>query len=50
MCGEVILPFVVREPILEIDYAETIPLVEQALLKLERGEWPEAEQKKRHAA
>jgi CMP-N,N'-diacetyllegionaminic acid synthase len=38
MCGCTILPFIVDEPILEIDYPETLPLVEDALARLARGE------------
>ena len=38
MCGHTILPFVVDEPILEIDYPESLPLVEDALGRLARGE------------
>ena len=38
MCGHTILPFVVDEPILEIDYAESLPLVEDALERLAAGE------------
>jgi N-acylneuraminate cytidylyltransferase len=34
MCGHTILPFVVHEPILEIDYADSLPLVEEALAHL----------------
>lgn len=34
MCGHTVLPFVVNEPILEIDYAESLPLVEEALARL----------------
>lgn len=34
MCGHTVLPFVVDEPILEIDYAETLPLVEEALARM----------------
>jgi len=34
MCGKTVLPFVVDEPILEIDYAESLPLVEEALARL----------------
>lgn len=41
MCGHKILPFIVNEPILEIDYEESIPEVEEALLKLKEGKWPE---------
>jgi CMP-N,N'-diacetyllegionaminic acid synthase len=35
MCGHTVLPFVVDEPILEIDYADSLPLVEDALARLE---------------
>ena len=42
MCGRRIVPFVVEEPILEIDYADSIPRVEAALLKLQQGRWPSA--------
>ena len=34
MCGRKVLPFIVGEPMLEIDYEEDIPKVEEALLKL----------------
>jgi CMP-N,N'-diacetyllegionaminic acid synthase len=34
MCGHTVIPFVVDEPILEIDYAESLPLVEEALARL----------------
>jgi CMP-N,N'-diacetyllegionaminic acid synthase len=34
MCGRKILPFIVDEPMLEIDYEEDIPKVEEALLRL----------------
>ena len=34
MCGHTVLPFVVDEPILEIDYADSLPLVEEALASL----------------
>ena len=34
MCGHTVLPFVVDEPILEIDYADSLPLVEEALARL----------------
>lgn len=50
MCGNVILPFLVEEPILEIDYEENIPAVEQALLRMRRGCHAEPDRKiKRHA-
>lgn len=38
MCGHKILPFVVHEPIYELDYPESIPVVEAALKRLARGE------------
>ena len=44
MCGRKVLPFVVREPILEMDYEDSIPQVEEALVKLQQGQWPEAGQ------
>ena len=34
MCGHTVLPFVVDEPILEIDYEENVPVVEEALARL----------------
>ena len=40
MCGRRVVPFVVEEPILEIDYADSIPRVEAALLKLQQGTLP----------
>lgn len=40
MYGEKILPFITTEPILELDYPENIPQVEDALQRLKRGEWP----------
>ena len=43
MCGHKVLPFIVREPVLEIDYEDAIPEVERALIKLKQGRWPEAE-------
>jgi len=42
MCGHKIIPFVVDEPMLEIDYEDSISRVEDALLKLRQGKWPEA--------
>lgn len=43
MCGTKILPFVIREAILEIDYEDSIAEVERALVKLRQGKLPEAE-------
>lgn len=41
MAGTRIIPFVVREPIYELDYPESIPDIEVALAKLERGDSPD---------
>lgn len=43
MCGERILPFVMRERALELDYPENIPAVEAALMALHRSVSPDAE-------
>jgi len=40
MCGKRALPFIVQEPIYELDHPENIPVVEAALLKLAEGEKP----------
>jgi CMP-N-acetylneuraminic acid synthetase len=40
MAGRVVLPFVVNEPRYEIDYLEDVPIVEDALRRLLRGELP----------
>ena len=42
IAGDHVLPFVVEEPVLELDYPESIPTIEAALRALERGEWPVA--------
>jgi CMP-N-acetylneuraminic acid synthetase len=47
MCGHTILPFITNEPMLEIDYAESLPAVEEAL-RLQRSEAPETAQENRH--
>jgi CMP-N,N'-diacetyllegionaminic acid synthase len=47
MCGHAVLPFIINEPILEIDYAEDLPAVEEAL-RLERGQASEAGQERRY--
>ena len=49
MAGDIILPFITHEPILEIDYRDSLPLVEEALRKLAHGEWPE-DAEERYAA
>lgn len=38
MCGHTILPFVMDEPMLEIDYVENLSVVEEALARLARAE------------
>lgn len=38
MWGEIVLPFVVEEPLFEIDYPEQVAAVEEALRKLEAGD------------
>jgi CMP-N,N'-diacetyllegionaminic acid synthase len=38
MCGRTVLPFPIDEPILEIDYVENLPAVEEALARLAAGE------------
>lgn len=50
MAGRTILPFITHDPILEIDYREALPEVEEALRKLQRGEWPAGPAEVRHAA
>jgi CMP-N-acetylneuraminic acid synthetase len=50
MAGKIIIPFVTQEPILEIDYRDALPEVEEALRRLQRGEWPDAPDEQRHAA
>ena len=42
MAGDHVLPFIVEEPILELDYPDAIPAIEAALAALQRGEWPVA--------
>ena len=42
MCGRKVLPFIVDEPMLEIDYEEDIPRVEEALLRLNEVGRPES--------
>ncbi len=37
-CGTKVLPLVIEEPFYDIDYPETIPVVEEALGRLERGD------------
>ena len=43
MCGRVILPFVVDEPIFEIDYPDSIAAAEAALTGIAQGIWPAAD-------
>jgi N-acylneuraminate cytidylyltransferase len=42
MCGSKVLPFVVQEPIYELDYPESIPVVAAALQRLAAGKLSEA--------
>ena len=49
MAGKTILPFVTKEPILEIDYSDSLPLVEEALRKLQAGERPDLSVETRYA-
>ena len=42
MAGERILPFIVDEPVVELDYPDSIPRLEEALSALQCGEWPPA--------
>jgi hypothetical protein len=47
MCGHTILPFITNEPMLEIDYAESLPVVEEAL-RSQGGERRETLHENRH--
>ena len=40
MAGQKVLPFIVNEPIYELDYPEAIPVIEAALERLAQGESP----------
>ena len=42
MAGRPVLPFIVDEPVPELDYPDAISSLEEALLALRRGEWPAA--------
>jgi N-acylneuraminate cytidylyltransferase len=48
MWGGVVLPFIVQEPVFELDYPEDIPRVEEALRLVERDELPAVEPDDRH--
>jgi CMP-N,N'-diacetyllegionaminic acid synthase len=48
MSGRRILPFVVNEPVLELDYPENIPVVEAALRRLQEGTWRDERSSVRH--
>jgi len=48
ICGTNVLPFVITEPFWEVDYPETIPVVEAALERLDRGDPVEVEVAERH--
>ena len=43
MAGRKILPFVVHEPVLELDYPENIPAIEEALRRMSQGTWRETD-------
>src|SRR5437867_6743528 len=43
MCGHKIIPFVIHEPVLEIDYEDSIDRVENALSLIRQGKWGETE-------
>ena len=49
MWGNCALPFVVDEHLLEVDYPEDIPLLEEALKRLDQGEGPADKLLPRHA-
>jgi N-acylneuraminate cytidylyltransferase len=42
MAGDRILPFIVDEPVVELDYPDSLARLEAALAALQRGEWPPA--------
>jgi N-acylneuraminate cytidylyltransferase len=49
MCGRRIVPFVIDEPIFELDYADSIPGIEAALTQLQQRAHPDPEHSvKRH--
>ena len=48
IAGHKILPFVVNEPVLELDYPESLPLVEAALRRLQDGTWVDEPFRVRH--
>jgi len=49
MWGDRALPFIVEEPLFELDYPENIPLIEDALLRLQDGEAMAPETSPRHS-
>lgn len=49
MWGDTVLPFVVEEPVFEIDYPENVPAVEAALRRLEQGQGLESQSGERHS-
>lgn len=48
MAGHRILQFVVNEPVLELDYPENIPTIEEALRRLQQGTWHDPASGVRH--
>nr|HMR09719.1 hypothetical protein [Polyangiaceae bacterium] len=50
MVGQVVLPFVVNGPIVELDYPDQIPALEQAVAAAKRGMKMEDPEWTRHPA
>lgn len=48
MWGDCAIPFIVDEPLLELDYPENVPAIEQALLRLNEGQESTTEREGRH--
>lgn len=49
MAGEIILPFIVTEPIYELDYPEDVPKLEAALQAIQQGQSLQPTHEERHA-
>ncbi len=50
IAGHHVLPFVIDDPVPEVDYVEDLPRLEAALAALARGDWPPAPREPRHPA
>lgn len=50
MVGDVVLPFVVNEPVVELDYPDQIPALTSAVERMLRGEIQEEASWTRHPA